>query len=154
MRANALGGVSLTEAQGCLIVNMPEDVVDDTFAQLHEAVAQRLIDSRLPAMILDFSGVQILDLHEFERIRKLARMADFLGVRVCVVAFNPGIAAFLAHSGADTEGMQFSLLMEDAFHLVGSRRASPQKAFGIFLSRGSGARLSGLLLLAHGEAGK
>lgn len=121
MRAHTLGGVSMTEAQGCVVVNMPEDVVDEEFVHLHEVVAQRLIDSRLPAMILDFSGVSVLDLHEFERIRKLARMADFLGVRVCVVALNPGIAAFLAQADADIDGLQFCLLMEDAFRLVGNR---------------------------------
>ena len=125
MRANALGGVSMTEAQGCLVVNMPEDVVDEAFSQLHETVAQRLIDHRLPAMILDFSGVQILDLHEFGRVRKLARMADFLGVRVCIVALSPGIAAFLAHADAEIEGMQFSLQMEDAFRLVGTAPSEP-----------------------------
>ncbi len=119
MPAGALGGVSMTEAQGCLVVSVPDDMGDDAFDQLYRAVSQRLVDNRLPGMILDFSGVGLLDLHEFERIQKLAQVAGFLGAEVCCVALNAGIAAFLAEAGCSLAGMQYCLHMEDAFAVVG-----------------------------------
>lgn len=119
MQFGALGGVSMTEAQGCLVVSMPEDMVDDAFEQLYHAVSQRLVESRLPGLILDFSGVPLLDLHEFERVQKLAHVAGFLGAQVCCVALNAGIAAFLAEAGSNLDGMHFCMHMEDAFIRLG-----------------------------------
>ena len=105
----------MTEVQGCLVVTMPGDASEEAFAQLFAAVSARLSVSRVPAVILDFSGVRILDLHEFGRVRTLAKVAGFLGARVFLVALSPGIAAFLAQAGMDMDGMDFCLRMEDAF---------------------------------------
>lgn len=120
MQFGALGGVSMTEAQGCLVVSMPDDMLDEAFDQFYHAVSQRLVESRLPALILDFSGVSLLDLHEFERVQKLAHVAGLLGAQVCCVALNAGIAAFLAEAGSNLDGMQFCMHMEDAFIRLGA----------------------------------
>lgn len=121
MPSNALGGVSMTESQGCLVVSVPDAMVDEAFDQLYQAVSQRLVEARMPALILDFSGVAILDLQEFERIQKLARVAGFLGAQACCVALNAGIAAFLAEADCALDGMHFCMHMEDAFAQVGAR---------------------------------
>ena len=116
--AGDLNAVSMTEVQGCLVVTMPGDASEEAFAQLFDAVSQRLVARRAPAVVLDFSGVRILDLHEFARVRTLAHVAGFLGARVVLVALNPGIAAFLAQAGAEMGDMHFCLQMEDAFALL------------------------------------
>lgn len=120
MLNGTLGGVSMTESQGCLVVSVPDSMVDEAFDQFYQAVSQRLVQSRMPALILDFSGVSILDLLEFERIQKLARVAGFLGAQACCVALNAGISAFLAEAGCELEGMHFCMHMEEAFDQVGS----------------------------------
>jgi anti-anti-sigma regulatory factor len=111
-------GTSMTEVQGCLVVSLQSDMDDAAFAALHQEFAQRLVDNRLPDAIFNFAGVQLLDLHEFERVRRLAQVAGFLGAEVVCVALAPGIAAFLALADTDLHGMRFCLHMEDAFALL------------------------------------
>ena len=107
--------VSMTEVRGCLVVTMPDDAGDAGFERLFEAVSHRLSSRPVRAAVFDFSGVRILDLHEFGRVRMLARVSGLLGTRVFVVALNPGIAAFLAQAGTDMGDLDFCLEMEDAF---------------------------------------
>lgn len=121
MSTGMLHNVSMTEVQGCLVVAMQADLRDESFDALHQAVTERLVDKRLPATVLDFSAVQVLDLHEFSRIQALARVIGLLGVQVVFVSLNPGIASFLAQAGADIAGQQFCMHMEDAFALLASR---------------------------------
>lgn len=122
MSANAMAGVSMTQAQGCLVVTLQADLNDEAFNGVHQAVAERLIERQLDGAIFDFSGVQILDAYEFDRVARLARVAGLLGAHVVLVGLTPGIAAFLAHADVDTEGMRFCLQMEDAFALLANRQ--------------------------------
>jgi rsbT antagonist protein RsbS len=93
--------------------------VDDAFEQLYQAVSRKLVGSRRLALILDFSGVAILDLHEYSRVRELAQVAAFLGSEVCCVALNAGIAAFLAEADCSLSDLHFCMHLEDAFARVG-----------------------------------
>jgi anti-anti-sigma regulatory factor len=106
--------VSMTEVQGCLVVAMPDEMGTEAFDTIYQAVAQRLADKRLPGTILDFSGVQLLDSHEFARTQELARVIAFLGAEVIFVALNAGIACFLAQTDAPLDGLQFCQNTEDA----------------------------------------
>jgi rsbT antagonist protein RsbS len=121
MYASPLHSISMTEVQGCLVVAMQADMPDDSFDGLHQAVTARLVDKRLPAAVLDFSAVAVLDLHEFARIQSLARVMGLLGAQVVFVSLNPGIASFLAQAGADLGGQRFCMHIEDAFALLASR---------------------------------
>jgi len=118
MSSNTTAGVSMTQAQGCLVVTLQADLSDEEFAGVHQTVAERLVERPLNGAIFDFSGVQILDAYEFDRVARLARVAGLLGTRVVLVGLNAGMAAFLAHADVDTEGMCFCLQMEDAFDLL------------------------------------
>lgn len=121
MPTSVLHSVSMTEVQGCLVVAMQADMQDESFDALHQTVTERLVDKRLPAAVLDFSAVPVLDLHEFARIRALAQVMELLGAQVVFVALNPGIASFLAQAGADIGGQRFCMHMEDAFVLLASQ---------------------------------
>lgn len=110
----------MTEVQGCLVVTMQGDISEEGFDALYQEFSQRLVDSRLSGAVLNFSGVQLLDLHEFGRLRALSRIAGFLGADVVFVALAPGIAAFLAQADMDIGGLQFCQHIEDAFALLAS----------------------------------
>jgi anti-anti-sigma regulatory factor len=110
--------VSMAEVQGCLVVAMPDEMGTEAFNAIYQTVAQRLSDKRLPGTVLDFSGVQLLDLHEFAQMQELARVITFLGARVVFVALNAGIACFLAQTDASIDGLQFCQNTEDALALL------------------------------------
>nr|WP_315240294.1 STAS domain-containing protein [uncultured Albidiferax sp.] len=118
MSTHALSGASMTEVQGCLVVTMQGEISEEGFDALYQEFSQRLVDNRLAGAILNFSGVQLLDLHEFSRVRKLSKIAGFLGAEVVFVALAPGIAAFLAQADMDISGLQFCQHIEDAFALL------------------------------------
>nr|WP_315204301.1 hypothetical protein [uncultured Albidiferax sp.] len=120
MSTPTLSGASMTEVQGCLVVTMQGDISEEGFDALYQEFSQRLVDSRLSGAVLNFSGVQLLDLHEFSRLRALSRIAGFLGADVVFVALAPGIAAFLAQADMDIGGLQFCQHIEDAFALLAS----------------------------------
>lgn len=113
-------GASMTEVQGCLVVTMHREISDEAFTALHQEFSQRLVDNRLPGAILNLSGIQLLDLHEFRRMRELSQVAGFLGAVVVFVGLAPGIAAFLAQAEMDIHGLQFCQHLEDAFAFLAS----------------------------------
>ncbi|WP_295951497.1 hypothetical protein [Rhodoferax sp.] len=120
MSTHALSGASMTEVQGCLVVTMHSEVSDEAFTALHQEFSQRLVDNGLPGAILNLSGMQLLDQHEFGRLRELSQVAGFLGAAVVFVGLAPGIAAFLAQADMDIHGLQFCQHMEDAFAFLAS----------------------------------
>ncbi|MEO5796080.1 MAG: STAS domain-containing protein [Rhodoferax sp.] len=122
MSSHALSGASMTEVEGCLVVTLQGDISDEAFTMLYQEFSQRLVANRLSGAVLDFSGVQVLDLHEFNRVRGLSQVAGFLGAEVVFVALAPGIAAFLAQADIDISDLQFCQHMEDAFATLALHR--------------------------------
>jgi anti-anti-sigma regulatory factor len=120
---NAGGVHAMTEAGGVLVVTMPPDLGRDGLESLRDAALERLTERKLNAIVLDFSGVDMLGTADLDRIHAFLGTARLLGSRTAISSLAPGIAAFLATTDARTDGIDFFLGLEDALRRYGDRRA-------------------------------
>ena len=110
--------VPVQRAMGCLVASIQVD--------LNEAVIQQLADSLLEALhrqgargvILDLSGVSIMDAEEFAALRKIERMAGLMGARTIYAGLKPGVVSALVDLDADVARMVASRSLDDAFLLI------------------------------------
>jgi anti-anti-sigma regulatory factor len=114
---------AMTEAGSVLVVTMLPDLDEDGLESLRDAALERLAGRKLKAIVLDFSGVDVLGTSDFSRIRAFLGTARLLGQQTAVSSLAPGIAAFLAMTDAPTAGIDFFLCLEDALRRYGEARA-------------------------------
>lgn len=113
---------AMTEAGGVLVVTVPPDLDHDGLESLRDAALAQLAQRNLRAIVLDFSGVDVLGTADLLRVRAFMSTARLLGAQTAITSLAPGIAAFLATIDACTDGIDFFLSLNDALRRYGGRR--------------------------------
>jgi rsbT antagonist protein RsbS len=85
-------------------------------------------ESGANGVILDVSGIDILDLDEFNGLRSTMEMAGVMGARPILSGLKPGVVSALIDLGADPEGVKAVLNLDDAFRLMDEIRKKSAKA--------------------------
>ena len=114
--------IAITRVHGCLVANMQVDLTPEVREVLRDSLLQRLEHTKADGVVLDFSGLTVMDVVEFEEIRKLVETVEFLGARCVVVGLNPGIVRYLVMANANTDDFQSMLGLEDALRWLAGRR--------------------------------
>lgn len=102
-----------------LVVTLPAELGDEAFAMLRETVLERVRNERHRALVLEASGLELIDAHEFMALAAVARSAAWLGARVLLVGLRPGIVAYLVDVAADTRAFQPFATLDDALAELG-----------------------------------
>ena len=71
-----------------------------------------------PNLILNFSGLDLMDRGEFEEIQSIVDMAYLMGVNSYFVGLSPEIASTLVLLDVNTANIQSALNLEDAFSTI------------------------------------
>ena len=69
-------------------------------------------------IIFDMAGIKVLDLHDFEGLRKLSSTAELMGAESIFAGIQPGVAAGLTMLDADTEWIRTVLNVELAMSML------------------------------------
>ncbi len=82
-----------------------------TEALLHrfqEDLLARLRTSGAGGVVLDLSGVDVIDAHDFEHLRRTAAMAAVMGTRPVLCGLRPGVVSALVDLDVDVRGLETS----------------------------------------------
>jgi rsbT antagonist protein RsbS len=102
-----------------LIVPVQGAVGDIAIAQLIEDVTRRVDDGGARGLVIDVSGVPLMDSFITRNIRDLALTARLMGVRTVVSGLQPAVAMTLVEMGLHIEGLETALNLERALeHLA------------------------------------
>ncbi len=71
-----------------------------------------------PFLILDFSGMDMMDASEFENLQKITQMAYLMGVKSYYVSLSPGIVASLIQMEVNIDKVHSALNAEEAFKFI------------------------------------
>jgi rsbT antagonist protein RsbS len=115
--------IPLQVTHGCLIASIQSDLTPAVMARFQADLLQCIRARRVDAVLLDCSGLDLMDGEEFASLRRCMAMASLLGARPVLVGVNPGVAAALVESNADTELIDATATLERGFELVGRARA-------------------------------
>jgi rsbT antagonist protein RsbS len=113
-----LGKVAMYVTRGCLIVPVQLELHDDVLLQMQEEILENVNKTGVRGVIIDVSGVAIMDSFIAQAILDTAKMASLLGARTVITGIRPGVAAALIDLGFKFENVLTAISLEEGFRLV------------------------------------
>ena len=112
------------------------DLNEEILRRFQQDLLERIERTHASGVILDLSGVEIMDADDFESLRRASEMARIMGARSIMVGLQAGIVAALVDLDVNIEGVEATLDLESAFGLmeagdivdVGQSEAEPSDA--------------------------
>jgi rsbT antagonist protein RsbS len=115
--------IPLQLSRDCVVASIQIDLGDEILRQFRADLLEALRSSRAKGVILDLSGVQILDREDFEGLRQTMTMTAVMGARPLICGLQPGVVASLVELGADLDGVEAAADLDGAFELMEALRA-------------------------------
>jgi len=100
----------------CLVVVLPEDLGQATVELVRSGFSRA--GSGISGVILDCSGLEVIDIDDYQCLKRLARMLSLLGARTVLMGLKPGVVAALIGLGCDGSELEGALGLENALALV------------------------------------
>lgn len=106
---------------GQLLASIQGDVTDDQAAQLFSDVLESIARNGPGGLILDVSGVGLLDSHLCATLARLAAAAKLMGTRTAISGLHPDVAMTLQSMGVSFGDLHTTRSLEEAFAWLGVR---------------------------------
>jgi rsbT antagonist protein RsbS len=116
-----VSSIPLIRLYGNLIVSIQVSLTDSLIERLIGDITQAIESSQVSGLILDLSGVDMLDSHLTYRIRTLAVAARLMGVDTVVCGMRPAVVMTIVEMGLDLVGVSIALNLERALELLVNR---------------------------------
>jgi rsbT antagonist protein RsbS len=104
-----------------LVVVLQGDISDEVAARLTDDVLEEIRRSGAAGLVLDVSGILVVDSHLVHVLSSLAQAALIMGTPAVVCGMSPEVAMTLQMMGAEPKFMQTALSLEDALRRLGVR---------------------------------
>ena len=108
-------GVAIQLSRGIVVASIQVDLDDDVMARFREDLLGRLRATGAPAVILDVSGLETLDVAEFDSLRQLVTMARLMGAETVLAGLRPGVVSALITAGAEVDDVRAAIDLDAAF---------------------------------------
>jgi rsbT antagonist protein RsbS len=115
--------IPLQISYDCVVASIQIDLTEAVLHHFQADLLERLQTSGATGVILDLSGVMVIDLEDFKALRMTMEMASVMGTVVVFSGFRPGVVSSLVELNADIDGIQAALNLDDAFQLVEKLRS-------------------------------
>lgn len=113
------GTIPIIELWGQLLVPVQGEVTDAQMRLLELAVLERVRDRAPAGLVLDVSGVQMMDSHLCAVLSRLAGAARLMGTHAVIAGLSPSIALTLEALDVDLGGVATAIGLENALESLG-----------------------------------
>jgi rsbT antagonist protein RsbS len=103
-----------------LLVSIQADVHDRLAKALEEDLAARIVQTSSRGVMIDISGLEIVDSFMGRMLDNMAGVARLLGASTVVVGMRPAVAITLVELGLSLTGVQTALNVERGMRLIGT----------------------------------
>ncbi|CAM5465752.1 STAS domain-containing protein [Streptomyces fumanus] len=128
----AAGRVPVLKLGEVLLVTIQGDLHDSTAEQLQQDLSETIARSGATGVVIDISGVEIVDSFLGRVLAEIAAQSALLAARTVVVGMRPAVAITLVELGLTLPGLRTALSTEQAMDLLtgpsrlgGRRQESP-----------------------------
>jgi rsbT antagonist protein RsbS len=105
--------------ENILIVTIEVDLDEDLLDSIREYVLDTIKDKNLNGVILDISGVVIIDSVLIKKLTGLIDALGIMGTPGIVTGIKPEVAVSIITLGINLESINTALNVEEGFHLLG-----------------------------------
>ena len=106
--------VAIQIVQGCLVAPLQMELYEATLGALRTDLLDAIRDSEVLRVVLDLSGVRILDRFAFEHLRETRTMCELMGAVTAWAGVRAAVAACVVDLGVDLRGMRIEPDVETA----------------------------------------
>ena len=118
--------VTFNLMRGCLVATIQLDLDRAALEQFRKDLLRKLDASRSRQVVLDCSGIEVLDAEDFEGLRRAIAMAALMGARTVLAGLQPGVVSALIDLEVDLDGLQTALSLDDAFRRLEDEAAEDE----------------------------
>lgn len=119
------GHVPVLRLGDVLLVTLQGDLYDSSAQQLQQDLSETIARSGVTGVVIDISGVEIIDSFLGRVLAEIAAQTELLAARTVLAGMRPAVAITLVELGLTLPGMRTALTTEAAMELL----ARPAVAF-------------------------
>ncbi len=105
-------------SQNCVLASIQIDLTPELLQQLRQDLLEELYANKADGVIIDVSGLEIIDFTDFTELRNIIDMVAIMGAKTVISGFKPGVISALVDLDADIDGINAALNLDDAFVLI------------------------------------
>jgi len=110
--------VTIQSHRGVLIAVIQVDLEERVLRRFQSDLLEQVRCSKARAVIIDLTGVEVMDGTDFDGLRRTIDMVSLMGTRTVLCGLRPGVAAALVDLNVATEGFQTTLSLDRALDIV------------------------------------
>ncbi|GGQ53471.1 STAS domain-containing protein [Streptomyces sp. MAD19A] len=112
------GHVPVLRLGDVLLVTLQGDLHDGMASQLQQDLAETIVASRVTGVVIDISGVEIVDSFLGRVLAETAAQTELLAARTVVAGMRPAVAITLVELGLTFPGLRTALNTEAALAML------------------------------------
>ncbi len=113
-----------------LIVSIQVDMHDRLAMTLQDDLTERIVATRARGVLIDISGLEIVDSFIGRMLANIAAMARILDATTVVVGMRPAVAITLVELGLALPGVRTALNVEKGMALIDASAEEPPEEHG------------------------
>jgi rsbT antagonist protein RsbS len=110
--------VPIQVSQGCIVASVQVDLTDINVHQLRTDLLARVQTARPRGVILDLSAIAVMDLVDWNNLRRTLDMVNIMGSRPVICGLRPGVVAALSDMDAEVSDLESVFDLDAAFQLL------------------------------------
>lgn len=110
--------VPMQVSQGCVVASVQVDLTDVNIRQLRTDLLAQVQTVRPRGVILDLSGIAVMDRVDWNNLRRTLDMVSIMGSRPVICGLRPGVVAALSEMDAEVSDLESVLDLDAAFQLL------------------------------------
>ena len=121
------GGIAkipLQISRNCVIASIQLDLSDAVLRQFQTELLELIQSSGAQGVILDVSGIEVMDYGDFEALHRTMAMARLMGAPSVLAGLQAGVVSSLVDLGAETDEIVAAMDLDDAFRIMDQLRAT------------------------------
>jgi rsbT antagonist protein RsbS len=107
--------IPLQRARDCVVASLQVDLDEAILARFQVDLLAFLARGAASGVLLDLSGVDVLDADEFRALKRIMDMVAVMGSRPILAGLKPGVVSALISMGVSGDGLETALNLDDAF---------------------------------------
>lgn len=112
------GHVPVLRLGDVLLVTLQGDLHDSMAYQLQQDLSETIVRSRVTGVVIDISGVEMVDSFLGRVLAEIAAQTELLAARTVVAGMRPAVAITLVELGLTLPGLRTALTTEAAMELL------------------------------------
>ena len=119
--------VPILKIGSTLLVSIQVDLQDDTALQLQEDLAERITQTGARGVLIDISGLEIVDSFIGRMLASIAAISRVLDATTVVVGMRPAVAITMVELGLSLGGVRTALDVERGLRMLAPQESSAEE---------------------------